>query len=126
MSQSCILLVEGDILVRASLAEYLRECGYRVIEAIDADEARQLLALDVRPIDVVLADVNASEGGFGLAGWVRENRPGTEVILTGSTRRAVERAGDLCREGSAVAPYDHSLVLDRIRRLIAARDRAPQ
>jgi DNA-binding response OmpR family regulator len=124
MVQSCILLVEDNVLVRASLSEYLRECGFHVLEAVDGDEARQLFALDARPIDMVLVDLNAGgEGGFGLANWVRTKRPGVEVILTSSTRSAVEKAGDLCRSGSAPVSYDHGLVLDRIRRLIAARDR---
>jgi DNA-binding response OmpR family regulator len=127
MIQSCVLLVEDDVLVRASLSEYLRACGFHVLEAVDGDEARQLFDLDARPIDVVLVDLNAGgEGGFGLASWVRTKRPGVEVILTGSTRSVVEKAGDLCRSGSAPASYDHSLVLDRIRRLVAARNHSPE
>ena len=30
MSDSCILIVEEDLLVTTPLAEYLRECGYLV------------------------------------------------------------------------------------------------
>lgn len=119
----CILLVEDDVLVRAALAEYLRECGYEILEAVDANEARQLLALGGKSVGLILADADG-DGGFGLAGWVRANHPGVEVVLTGSTAKAAEKAGDLCREGPArVVPYDHSLLLDRIRRLSAARDR---
>ena len=34
-----LLIVESDILVRHPIAEYLRECGYKVLEAGNTDEA---------------------------------------------------------------------------------------
>jgi DNA-binding response OmpR family regulator len=123
----CILLVDADILVRHPLAEYLRECGYRVAQAADLDEARKLFTQRRRrlAIDVVLADANApgAENAFAFAAWVRANRPGVEVILAGSVDAAAEKAGELCEEEPLSKPYDHQLVLDRIRRSLAARDR---
>lgn len=125
MPEPWVLIVEADILVRNPLAEYLRACGYRVVEALDAAEARQVLADGSMRVEVVLADANGPGAeGFALAAWIRGNHPGVEVILAGSVSRAAEKAGDLCRDGPALAkPYDHRLVLDRIRRLLAARQR---
>jgi len=40
MELETILVLEKDILVRQPLAKYLRDCGYRVLEAVDDDEAR--------------------------------------------------------------------------------------
>jgi DNA-binding response OmpR family regulator len=122
----CVLLVEADILVRHPLAEYLRECGYRVLEVNNAAEARALLEREPSAVDVVLAETDgASSGsGFELANWIRRNCAGIDVELAGTVAKAAEKAGDLCEEGPALAkPYDHSLVLDRIRRLMAARER---
>jgi DNA-binding response OmpR family regulator len=125
MTRPSVLLVEADILVRHPLAEYLRECGYRVLEAFDGNEARQLLSGASIAIDIVLADVDApDESGFVLAAWIRGNRPGVAVVLAGSVTRAAEKAGDLCREGPGLAkPYEHQQVLNEIRRLLAARER---
>jgi len=39
MPPETILLVEDEILVRTVIADYLRTCGYKVIEAAGADEA---------------------------------------------------------------------------------------
>jgi DNA-binding response OmpR family regulator len=126
ISTPTILIVEQDILIRHPLAEYLRECGYLVLEAVDGAEAQQVLSDPGRPVDIVLADVNApGAGGFGLASWIRGNRPGVQVLLAGTVASAAEKAGDLCNDGPTLSkPYDHQIVLDRIRRALAARDRA--
>jgi len=99
-----------------------------VVQASNTDEARTLLTERRRrlPIDVVLADVNApgGENTFALATWIRGNHPRIQVILAATIDAATEKAGDLCEEGPTLSkPYDHQLVLDRIRRLLAARDR---
>ena len=124
----CILIVDDDILIRHPLAEYLRECGYRVVQAANLDEARKLFTQRRRQlaIDVVLADANApgAENAFAFSGWIRANRPGVAIILAGNIDATAEKAADLCEQGPVGKPYDHQLVLDRIRRALAARDRA--
>jgi len=120
--ESRILIVEADVLVRNPLAEYLRECGYSVVEAGDDAEARVLLEHDELPIDIVLAEGTA---GLQLAAWIRTKHPDVQLILAGSIARATEKAGELCEEGPELTkPYEHKLVLERIRRLTAARERA--
>lgn len=119
-----ILVVEDEVLIRLVIAQYLRDCGYRVIEAVHADEALLVLRKSEIEIDVVFTDVElpGSMDGFALAQWVRSNRPGMDVILAGSVGRAVQAASDLCDESSHVPkPYDAQGVHDRIRRLLASR-----
>ena len=125
MNEPCILIVEADELVRAPLAEYLRECGYRVLEAVNAREARQLLTKGEWGIDVVLCEVESlGENGFSLGTWVRRNHPRIALILAGSVARAAEKAGELCEDGPLLSkPYDHRIVLERIKSLLAARKR---
>jgi DNA-binding response OmpR family regulator len=120
-----ILIVEAEILVRHPLAEYLRECGYRVFEASSPTVAREFLTSRPADIDVVLANIDASQkSGFTLAAWVRSNLPKIEMVLASTIKKAAEKAGKLCEEGPALAkPYDHQLVLNHIRQLLAARDR---
>ena len=121
----CILIVEAQVLIRQPLAEYLRECGYSVVEAVNDEEAKQFLTAGVVQVDAVLSDVDIPGGGFALKSWAREHCPSTHVILAGTVASAVENAGDLCEDGPALfKPYEHKFVLERIRRLLAARDRA--
>jgi DNA-binding NtrC family response regulator len=110
--------------VRTPLAEYLRECGYRVVEAVNAGEARQVLG-SVNDISLVFAEGDAPDGGgMSLRAWIRANYSDIDVILAGSVVRAVEKAGDICRDGPAVSkPYHHQHLLDAVRRLLASRDR---
>jgi DNA-binding response OmpR family regulator len=124
-SEPCVLIVEADIVVRHPLAEYLRECGYRVLEASNAEEARRLLEAMASSIDLVFADAAGPRNeGFELAGWIRRTQPSIEVVLAGGVVKAVEKANEICEDGPALAkPYEHKLILDRIRRALAARER---
>jgi CheY-like chemotaxis protein len=56
-SSPVVLLVEGDIIVRHPLAEYLRECGLTVFEASNGDEAKRALTKPSLQVEVVLADM---------------------------------------------------------------------
>jgi DNA-binding response OmpR family regulator len=122
-----VLVVEDDILLRLSIAAYLRDCGYRVIEAADADEAVMVLKRPDLEVDILFSDIEmpGSMDGFALAQWTRANRPGLDVILAGSVPRAVNAAATLCEEGAVPKPYEPQAVLDRIRRLLAARPPKP-
>jgi DNA-binding NtrC family response regulator len=121
--QETILVVEDDILVRMPIAQYLRDCGYKVIEASNADEAMQVLMHRETPVDVVFSDIDmpGTVDGFGLAKWVHAQRPGLDVLLAGTVRRAVESAKDLCEEGPVPKPYEAQVVHNHIRRLLARR-----
>jgi DNA-binding NtrC family response regulator len=120
-----VLVVDDEVLVRMVIAAYLRDCGYRVIEAADATEAMLALEQDkAGNVGVVLTAValTGEHDGFALAHWVRRHRPGCEVMLAGTTARTADAAGELCEQGPTLArPYDPQLVLDRIRRLLARR-----
>ena len=120
-----VLVVDDEVLVRLVIAAYLRDCGYRVIEASGAAEAMLLLDDDEGgEVGVVLcaAQIGGEPDGFALAQWIRRRRPGCEVVLAGTPTRAVKAAGELCEQGPMLGkPYEPQVVLDRIRRLLARR-----
>ncbi len=118
-----VMLVEADILIRQPLAEYLRDCGFRVTEAASAAEARTLLADGKLKVDCVLADASAEpDEAFTLVNWIRETLPRIQVILAGGAQRTATEAGKLCNDGPAlVKPYQHKLVLEQIKRLLSTR-----
>lgn len=121
-----VLVVENDVLVRITICEYLRHCGYRVIEAVHAEEAVTLLSVPNVAVDVALAAVKlpGAMDGFALGQWIRQNRPNVDVVLAGNVVRAADAAANLCETGPTLSrPYDPQLVVDRIRRLRALRSR---
>jgi CheY-like chemotaxis protein len=110
-----ILIVEPDILVRMVVADYLRDCGYRVVEGVNADDVLAVLEAGTK-IDVILTEVQlaGSIDGFGLARQIRANRPDIDVILTAGASRAADKAGDLCDDGPLAKPYHPQEVVRRI------------
>ena len=126
--QETVLLGEDEVLVRMPIAQYLRDCGYKVIEAVNADEAITVLLHKETVVDIVFSDIEmpGAIDGFGLAKWIREHRPGLNVLLAGTVPRAVENAQQLCERGSVPKPYDAQIVHNHIKRLLAARKAAKE
>ncbi|MFO1037743.1 MAG: response regulator [Geminicoccaceae bacterium] len=125
-SPQTILVVEDEVLVRMVIADYLRGCGFHVIEAATADEAMTVLRSDEH-VDLVFTDVQmpGSMDGFGLARWIRAERSGIRVIITSGIERAADKASDLCKESPLLGkPYHPQKVAEQIRALLAnAEDR---
>ena len=97
-------MVKNEVLIRLPLAQYLRDCGYRVCEASDLAEAKAVLDADTA-VDLVFTDVNMPgiENGFALASWIRQRHPETRVLLTSGITNATRKAEDLCEDGPLLA-----------------------
>jgi DNA-binding NtrC family response regulator len=77
-----MLLVEDDPFVRMVTADYFREAGFLVIEALDAAEAIQVMSQT--EIDVVFTDIRmpGEMSGSHLAIWINERHKGLPVLIT--------------------------------------------
>ena len=120
-----VLVVEDEFLIRAMLSDYLQECGFKVLEGSTADEAVAIIENVDVPIDLVLTDIRmpGSMDGFGLARWVRANRPGIQVILTSGDARKTDVAKELCKnEPFFEKPYDLKAVVAQIRTALGASE----
>lgn len=119
----CLIVADADVLVRNALAEYLRNCGYKVLEAATSDEVVVAFEVGAAKIDALLADAELSGrlNAFELRMWVREHYPDTEVALAGNVDAAARAAGQLCDEGPHLArPYDAESVAAHIKRLLSS------
>jgi len=121
-NSQCILVVDGDVLVRHAIADYLRGCGYVVVEASTTDEAATVLNDETISVDAVLCDAGApgSQNAFQFRAWAADRRKPVRIALAGSVEAAVRKAADFCDEGPHLGrPYDPQGVVDYIRRLLA-------
>jgi CheY-like chemotaxis protein len=80
-----VLLVEDEVLIRSMAAEVLRDAGFEVIEAGDADEAWAYLVTGAA-VDLVLTDIRmpGSMDGLELANRIKEKFDKIHVIVTSS------------------------------------------
>ncbi len=118
-SAPTVLVVDDEILVRIVIAEYLRDCGYRVLEAGSAEDAVAILASKLK-VDIVFTDLElpGHSSGLELARWIRRRHPDVRVIVTSGVYSAAELAGELCEAGPPIAkPYESDAVVQRIRSL---------
>jgi CheY-like chemotaxis protein len=78
-----VLVVEDEVLVRLDTADMLREAGYLVLEAANADEAKSLLKT-FPEIALVFSDIQmpGSMDGEEFASFVRANHPDVHIMLT--------------------------------------------
>jgi CheY-like chemotaxis protein len=115
-----VLVVDDDALVREPIADYLREVGYDVLEAGDAQEAIDLVS-HLAHVDLVFSDVRmpGELDGVGLARWVKAHRPDVPVLLTSGYAGGRWPASELGQEVRLLPkPYTQAQVLGHIRRLL--------
>jgi CheY-like chemotaxis protein len=117
-----VLIVEDEMMVRMPIAEYLRDCGYHVLEASDASEAIAVMDAD-KPINLVFSDVRmpGQMDGFGLAAWFQSRYPTVPVLLTsgyngGRSLPPTSSSGTRFIE----KPYSQKQVAQHIAALLAA------
>jgi DNA-binding NtrC family response regulator len=114
-----ILVVEDELLIRLLVSDELRNEGYEVIEAVDADEALIILRSLVR-IDLVISDVRmpGSLDGLGLLAVVREAFPALPVIITSGHLESRLAIADGAARFLA-KPYGMNAVVDAVQTELA-------
>jgi len=87
-----VLIVEDEFLIRLSTAEMVRELGFEVVEAVDADHAIELLE-NTADIAIVFTDIQmpGSMDGLELPAVVRNRWPPIALLVTsGQVEPAIE------------------------------------
>jgi DNA-binding NtrC family response regulator len=112
-----VLLVEDDVLLRISTADYLRGRGYHVVETGTVIEAATILSAGSR-VHAIFSDVDlpGATGGLSLAVWVHTYYPAIPVILTSGVRAVMPTLSAQQSVRFVPKPYD----LDRVAATIAS------
>jgi len=117
-----ILVVEDEDRVRHMSVDALRELGYVVVQAADANQA--LTVLEIQPridllfTDIVMPDMN----GRILSDLAREKRPDLNVLYTtGYTRNAIVHNGMLDHDVALLAkPFTIQQLAAKVREVLDA------
>jgi CheY-like chemotaxis protein len=120
-----VLLAEDEFLVRLALADHLRDCGWRVLEAGNSIEAQAILNAG-EDVEVLFTDIQMPGGmdGIELAKWVHQNYPGVHLVLTSGVADVAVAATGLCEQASTFRkPYEHHAVARRLKTLVSSEQR---
>jgi len=117
-SPATVMVLEPEILARMAIAEFLRGCGYKVIEGMTSDEVFTVLEAGTA-VQIILAEVRLAgdRNGLELAKRVRETYPGIDIILTVGIANAATKAGELCDDGPLEKPFHPQELMRRIHML---------
>ncbi len=118
---STVLVVEDELLLRWPTAEYLRDAGYRVIEATTGAEAIAVLSSGAR-IDIVFSDINLTPdmNGHALAGWLAKTFPHLPMLLTSGNGEDLGRVRVGATRSVLAKPYELAELGRRIQELLSA------
>jgi CheY-like chemotaxis protein len=115
-----ILVVEDEALVRLAAVGMLEDAGFRIIEAMNGDQALELLAADC-DVQLLFTDVSmpGATDGFALARHVRDRWPHI-AIMVASAKRVSQP--DQLPAGARFEqkPYSPEMVVRHARELTAA------
>jgi DNA-binding NtrC family response regulator len=101
-----VLVVEDEFSLRWPTSEYLRDSGYRVVEASSVEEAIMVFASHTR-VDVVFSDINL-EGdldGIALSKWLHEHHPEVPMLMTSGQKPAAQWVSTLAKRSFVAKPY---------------------
>ena len=112
-----VLVVEDELLIRTDAVDMLRDAGFDVIEAVNADKAIMILE-GGSTIDVVFTDIQmpGSMDGLKLAAAVRNRWPPIKIVATSGVLKVGE---DDLPAGSRFLPkpYSPSQIVVTLREL---------
>jgi PAS domain S-box-containing protein len=117
-SGEVILVVEDSEDVRALAREHLIDLGYKVVTAVDGDDALAVLQRIEHKIDLLFTDLimPGSVDGLALAEEVRRRAPHVPVLLTTGYNEELARKGGPAASGADVLgkPYRRAELADRV------------
>jgi CheY-like chemotaxis protein len=114
-----VLVVDDEPVICMLACDYLRDAGYRTLEAHNAQQAIDLLEKGER-VDVVSSDVQMpGMDGFELQRWLRQHRPRVKVLLSSGVENVKAASGYMGPPRWLIfKPYDMADLEKRIRDLV--------
>lgn len=121
-----ILIVEDDLATRLKLAHYFSNEGYRVSQAADGMEMRQILQKDAATL--LMIDINLpGEDGLKLTREQRELSDAGIILVTGRTEAIDRVVGlEIGADDYVTKPFELRELLARVKNIIARIEGRPR
>ena len=115
-----VLVVEDEALVRLAAVGMLEDAGFRMIEAVNGDQALELLEAD-SDVQLLFTDVNmpGAIDGLALARQVRDRWPHIGIMVA-SAKRLPQPDGLPAGSRFEQKPYSPETVVRHARELTLA------
>lgn len=113
------LIVDDDPLILMHTALILQNAGFQTLEAMDGDEAVQLLKQYERDIVLLFTDVDmpGTMNGFALGQYVAAARPEIEIVM--ASGHVLPRPGEMPEKASFLSkPYSTYVVVSHLARIL--------
>ena len=121
--QETVLVVEDDPFVRTYAINCLASLGYRMVEALDGDEALRKLASGFKA-DILFTDIVMPGGisGWELAERAQQANPDLQMLLTSGYALETLAANGRLPEGMAILnkPYRKADLAHRLNQVLSA------
>ncbi|MCY1400971.1 Sporulation initiation phosphotransferase F [compost metagenome] len=121
-AQDVVLIVEDEPVIMRVLADYLSGLGYRVLQAINSEEAFEILATKPN-LDVIVTDYRLPDGvsGVKIVDAAIKLRPDLKVIfISGYPQEIRECPSPIAKTATILAkPFDLDNLQEEIQRLLA-------
>jgi DNA-binding NtrC family response regulator len=113
------LVVDDDPLIMMDTTSILEDAGFRFYEAMDGDEAKQILAAKWESIILLFSDVDmpGETNGFALARHVAEHWPAIEIVI--ASGHVLPKTGDMPEKATFISkPFNKRMVHEHLREML--------
>jgi PAS domain S-box-containing protein len=120
-----VLLVEDQEGIRDLVREFLSRKGYKVLQAMDGNDALKIAAANPGKIHLLVTDVVMPNiGGRELARRITQSWPGIKVLFMSGYPEHVTLSGETHVEGAAVLqkPFPLDALARKVRSLLDERE----
>lgn len=113
-----IVIVEDDPVTRAKVSAYFKAEGYRVSEAEDGEQMREIIAES--PADLLMIDIQLpGEDGLRLTREQRERSEAGIILVTGRSDAVDRIVGlEIGADDYVTKPFDQRELLARVKNLL--------
>jgi CheY-like chemotaxis protein len=119
MSEKCILVAEDDPVIRRITINALRPYGYRLLEAVDGQEALEVSTRHTGDIHLLITNVVMPRmQGHELARKIKQGRPNICIIIVSGMNEAEFRREAIHHLDSLLKPVVPEVLVSKVKQLL--------